>query len=155
MKPSVKEKQVLAKIAELERALGEHTTLLREVRANRLLECPHCNKRSPISKWGVIRDHSYTPPRGCMEGDYWSFSNEYHILCPKCQGMGRVWLKSYDPPEHPMNQLFEFIKENYKLFGEQLDNYEYGTIEQIREKNKQREKDRDRFISCVQKTASV
>lgn len=52
-----------------------------------LISCPKCRKKSILSKWTFIKCFWYTPPRGCTEGDYWSYSGTKlcYMVCPKCQ----------------------------------------------------------------------
>lgn len=144
MKQTRTEKAILARIEELGVERERQFKLLEQAYSRKRIECPCCNKSSPISSIELVCQYHYIQPRGCTDGDYYVFSNEYLLVCPKCQGLGRVWKRSLSyvdgvPKPDPMLELFEFIQANSKLFFEVYDNYDYGDIEQIRKKHKQRQ----------------
>ena len=104
------------------------------VRSRKTLACA-CGKRSQLSKWILISDYHYIRPYGCTGGDYWDFSDEYHLICPKCDGLGRVYKASYEADDSVMNTLYKFIHNHAKYFGEQLKSYGEGyDIKKLRTK---------------------
>lgn len=141
-----KEKKIKAQISELKQQLIE-------CQQRRTITCPHCNKKTPLADATVITLNSYVPPRGCTEGDYYTFS-EYLYYCNKCDGYERAYVGSFDKdwdtkeihPEKlklPRVCLFLFIEKFHHYFGEKLELYGEEerrslTIDDIREINKKR-----------------
>lgn len=104
------------------------------VRSRKTLAC-ECGKRSQLSKWILISDYHYIRPYGCMGGDYWESSNEYHLICPKCDGVGRVYHASYEDEDSEMNTLYKFVHDHARYFGERLKSYKEGCdVEELRKK---------------------
>jgi len=57
-----------------------------------LLFCKGCKRRSILSRWTLIVEHYYVPPRGCTEGAYWSESrSSSRIRCPRCGHETRLY----------------------------------------------------------------
>lgn len=82
-----------------------------------------------------------------MGGDYWTFSDEYYIWCPKCEAFSRAYNESYrreDAPPSPNQKLYEYIRRYASYFGEELDDYDdtFESIDEIRKIHKEREERR-------------
>ena len=113
-----------------------------QLRARKLFQC-FCGKKSRLDKWILISDHHYIRPRGCSGGDYWAFSKEYHLVCPKCGGMGRVIHRSWAKDDPKENASYNFVHEYRQYFGERLNAYGDGyTVEELRKKKKESEERR-------------
>jgi len=69
-----------------------------------------CGKRSQVRTLTYIQTHWYTPPSGCMGGDYWNMG-EGEFVCPKCRHLNREY-------EHPskFHTLKDCFKEVVKVF---------------------------------------
>jgi len=89
-----------------------------------------CGKRTPIANTILLSEYYYIGPSGCSGGDYWVFSDEYKVHCPKCNNWNRVWA-SYSIPLS--TELFKWVSAHARHFGERLDNYDNQTIEEMRE----------------------
>jgi hypothetical protein len=76
---------------------------LEATRANKMVLCHNCKKRTKISKITYIQTRWYTPPHGCMGGDYWQ-DGEGQFDCPKCGWNNRL----YERPE------VEALKRHFK-----------------------------------------
>jgi len=110
------------------------------IKQNKTLVCTHCEKRTQIKKLTIVSAYHYIRPYSCSGGDYWTFSNEYYVICPKCDSAVRSHMGSYDK-----SQLFDilsdddqerikryiFLSHYYKYFGEHLKMYENNGIASI------------------------
>ncbi len=125
-----------------------------KIKGNKTLLCPHCKKRTQIKKLTVVDSHHYVRPYSCTGGDYWSFSNEYYVICPKCDSANRTYTGSYEsnkpfdeiaPDDKDRITRHYFIKNYHSYFGEHLDIYESGSInsidlDELRSEKKERQK---------------
>jgi hypothetical protein len=134
---------------QIEKQITELENELQVLRSNKMIQCPKCKKKTRLNKATVIDKYHYVRPSGCSGGDYHTFSNEYYLYCEKCDTFNRVYIGGWDrvswnsdefKPEalkDPRVQLYLFIKEHHRYFGEKLKDYdEGGTITEIRERNK-------------------
>ena len=83
-------KQIQDKLKALSK---EEVTLLDELklaRGRKLISCHFCSKRSKVSNLTYIQTHWYTPPHGCMGGDYWNMG-EGQYECPHCERINRLY----------------------------------------------------------------
>ena len=83
--------------SELKR-LDREKALVREglhaTRANKMILCQWCKRRTKVSNLTYIQTRWYTPPHGCTGGDYWN-DGEGQFDCPKCGENNRL----YERPE--------------------------------------------------------
>jgi len=120
------------------------------IKLRQMVTCPHCKKRTRISKATIIVDYFYVPPRGCTGGDYWNF-NEYLYCCSKCNVNTRAYIGSWDKDwkteeltlsalKEARVILFNFIKKNIEYFGEVLKSYDEKRLEldELRALNEER-----------------
>lgn len=127
-----------------EQGIEQQIKELEEARQRKTLVCPHCERRLGIQKFTIIREHHYVQPYSCTGGDYWTFSNEYYLWCPKCETFSRAynesWTREGTPPT-ANQKLYDFIYKYERYFGERLDDYDYTyeTIDELRKINKERE----------------
>ena len=130
-----------------------------KLRANKQLMCDGCGKRSQIKKWIVIRNYHYIRPYSCSGGDYWTDSEDYNLVCPKCGSTGRVYMPSWvahqrreskpieehflcSDRELSLISTFEFVHSHIKYFGERLSSYDDGNdVEVLRAIKKKKEDD--------------
>jgi hypothetical protein len=58
---------------------------IRIIKARRFT-CSHCSTSSKLSRWEFTQSHTYVPPSGCQEGDYWipNKTEVCHLRCPEC-----------------------------------------------------------------------
>lgn len=113
------------------------------IRSRKTLKCGSCGKRSQISKWIVIDNFYYVRPYSCSGGDYWSHMDDYNLVCPKCEAVGRTYLESwiagckkenkelsqhflYNDTTDSDLALFTFVREHHKYFGEHLQSHDEG-----------------------------
>lgn len=118
------------------------------VRSKRTICCPACKRHTAVEKATIISDHYYVPPRGCVDGAYWTFS-EYRFYCAKCNSFHRAYTGSFDKDYMTEEftsealtkfrlQLYLFIKKHFDYFGERLRDYDKGgTITELRERQKE------------------
>lgn len=65
---------------------------------NQTLECPSCKSIEPIKNMVLIVREFYVPPRGCMEGDYWTEGKipDFYVVCSHCKKMNRYYDEETD-----------------------------------------------------------
>ena len=68
------------------------------------ITCELCLKSNPISDWVFVQKKHYIPPRGCMEGDYWSdcSTDVCDIKCP-CGAKNYLY-------NHPQKQFVLYLE---------------------------------------------
>lgn len=118
---------------------------------NKTIKCPKCEKRTALKNATIISNYHYVKPYGCTEGDYWTFSDNYHYYCNKCGNFTRTYIMSWEKKgeskmylntqkqkeEDDRVRFYNFTKEHYQYFGERLDSYSKGgTIDEIRAQDK-------------------
>lgn len=118
--------------------------------SHKMIGCPSCKKDSQLKSWVLIKDHHYIPPRGCSEGAFWISSHEYHLVCPKCQRLGRTYRSSLHWNSETRSEYYDYVpsesfymlvSNNTSRFAEVLDSYDEGyDIKKLRE-NKRRRND--------------
>lgn len=139
-----REKEIIASIEALK--------LEREkIKSNKTLACPHCNKRTQLKKLTVVNAYHYIRPYSCTGGDYWTFSNEYYVVCSKCDSAVRTYKGSFDfgsgfadlsdDDKKRLTRYF-FIAEYHKYFGEHLKMYEKSGTSIDLDKLRNEKKDR-------------
>jgi len=121
----------------LERQLGnlrgEEEKILGQIAARnsrKKIGCESCGKRHQISTLTLIQTHWYTPPSGCMEGDYWR-EGEIQFVCPTAKVANRLMFDNYDVPWEKRrnfeNNPEEQFKRKYKpLFREVIESHEHS-----------------------------
>lgn len=111
-----------------------------EIKSRKTFKCTECGKRTQLKKLTVVKAHYYIRPYSCTGGDYWAFSNEYYVICPKCDVAVRAYTGTYDESsafaeksiaDQKRIRLYYFIDEYYKYFGERLNMYEKSGINSI------------------------
>ncbi len=111
-----------------------------QIRNNKTLCCPHCEKRTQIKKLTIVDAHHYIRPYSCTGGDYWTFSDEYYVICPKCDSAIRTYLGSWDystpyeekkKEEQDRIKRYHFLHKFHQFFGERLNMYKDGGITSI------------------------
>lgn len=55
--------------------------------------CVHCQKVSPLGKFGFVQNWWHESPHSCNEGDTWhpSETNVCHLVCPKCNTKNYIY----------------------------------------------------------------
>lgn len=106
---SKKEKQ-------LEEQLEDIAQQLLDEQRKRKIACGKCNKLIQIGKLNIVDVEGYIPPRGCIDGDYWTHSY-YEFQCPHCKAMYRLGPSSFEWTEKDgefyLRQVFyKWIKDN-------------------------------------------
>src|SRR3989344_6878999 len=97
----------------------------------RKIKCGVCEDSHKIGDLTAIQTHWYTPPRECVEGDYWN-EGELQFVCPETGIINRLLFDNSDVPweerriyENDPEQQF---KRNYKKrFKEVVDRYDEKT----------------------------
>ncbi len=126
-------------IKKIEKDIKKLNKELRLTKQSQLLQCGNCEKTSKVKDWVLIRDHHYIRPYSCTGGDYWSFSNEYHLVCPECQGIGRIYKGSWMKKDDKDLANYEHIRNLASHFGEKLNAYGNNyTLESLRQEAKER-----------------
>ncbi len=130
----------------------EQLTIEREkIKTNKTWLCPHCNKRTQIKKLTIIDAYHYIRPYSCTGGDYWSFSNEYYVVCIKCDSAVRSYIGTYDfsTPYFDMSEEdqtritgYYFLDDYHYFFGEHLKLYETSGTSIDLDKLRKEKKDR-------------
>jgi hypothetical protein len=52
-----------------------------------VIGCVHCHGQSVLRRWFFVQKFWYTPPSGCIGGDYWNKTEtaQCDIACPLCR----------------------------------------------------------------------
>jgi hypothetical protein len=116
------------RLAALEQEEFNLRKTLDEDRGNMRFKCG-CGNMHTIRLCSVIQTYWYTPPRGCMEGDYWN-TGELQIICPDTDKKNRLFFDSAYKVDWALRRDFAHsaeaqFKRYYKhLFKEVIDNYD-------------------------------
>ncbi len=123
-----------------------------KIKSNKTWLCPHCNKRTQIKKLTIVDAYHYIRPYSCTGGDYWTFSNEYYVVCTKCDSAVRSFTGSYDfsspftaMPAEDQTRIYGyyFLETYHRYFGERLKMYEQSgssiDLDKLRKEKKERE----------------
>jgi len=111
-------KQIDAKIAQLEQQKGDINLLIESLKSQILVKCcspwhknQGCGTFHKISDLTYIQTHYYVKPYSCTGGDYWSES-EGQFTCPKCGYLNRLCSER----EHitSMKRYFKNVKDVYE-----------------------------------------
>jgi len=90
MSKNKREKHLEDKIKELEEQISHTSDALNETRAQKMIECFWCLKRTRVNKLTYIQTVWYQEPYGCTGGDYW-LNGEGQFDCPKCGENNRLY----------------------------------------------------------------
>lgn len=130
-------KQTLAKI---KRANDRIEVLNKELdlqRSELEFECTICRAKHRIKDCVALQNHSYTSPRGCSDGDYWT-ADELWAVCPDHPAYAsRFLFQSYYSVPWPSRENYAHNAESQfkrlfkKLFRENHDQYR----EQVKHNN--------------------
>lgn len=85
------------RITMLKEELNCMRAALAEERKYKVFKCV-CGKVHMLIDCDAIQTHSYIPPSGCSDGDYWVRS-DVMIACPETDMINRVYFSRYDRPE--------------------------------------------------------
>lgn len=148
-----KEAELRREKKKLKKQIKDINEQLDAVLPNKRYTCPECNRRSQIKNVSIVHLMSYTEPHGCTGGDYWSFAEEYLMVCPKCNAAARAYdtsdfdNKYKDGEVAPNTKRYKFVKRYYDYFKEHLRWYRRRTglfdkdttsLEELREQEARR-----------------
>ena len=109
---------------QIDKQIEELKAQREELRKNKLWGCPKCEKKTKISKLGILVDQYYEEPYSCMGGDRWMSTDEFFISCPKCKEEVRLY-KNKTGKENA--KAYAIAKEYRWHFGRQGKRYaKYG-----------------------------
>lgn len=100
---------IVAQITALEAELTQLKSDRDQALAKTPILFPCCGLVAPIKDLTYYQTHWYTPPRGCMEGDYWN-EGEGQTDCPGCKSRLRLYNR---PDLMNLKRLFKNIEKTY------------------------------------------